>query len=100
MSWNKNTIRMTEVDATLKVLCKARIHYTLETLGFVGGRGLNDEGEGKYECRKLTYGDVVLMERMDCSSDCDADDYFVSLEFRKGEEPTFWELSFYAEDGE
>lgn len=96
MSWNKNTIRTTEVDATLKVLCKANIPYTLEVLGSVVGRGLNDDYNAfgdEYECRKLTYGDVVLIERMDCSSDCDSDDYFTSYEFQKGEEPKEWKLS-------
>jgi hypothetical protein len=108
MSYNKNTIRVTEVDATLKVLCKANITYTLEVLGSVVGLGMNDdtydregnEISGNYECRKLTYGDTVLMERMDCSSDCDSNDYFNSYEYKKGEEPETWELSVYIdEDG-
>ena len=38
------------------------------------------------------------MERMDCSSDCDSDDYFASYEFVKGKEPKEWELSVYADD--
>ena len=111
MSWNKNTIRITQVDTTLKVLCKANIPYTLELLGSVGGRGLNDDvwwdGEGNevdamYDCRKLTYGDTVLMERMDRSSDCDSDDFFTSYEFKVGEEPKEWELSVCVDedDGE
>lgn len=94
MSWDKNTIRTTEIDATLKVLNNAKIPYFLKVLGKVSGRGNNDEyPDGEYECRKLSYGDVVLMERMECTSDCDADDYFVSCSFLKGHEPKTWELS-------
>ena len=94
MSWNKNTIRTTEIDATIKALNHADVPYTVEVLGTVQGNGLNDDySDGVYECRKLTYGDVVLMERIERTSDCDMDDYFTSQEFKRGEEPAEWELS-------
>lgn len=104
MSWNKNTINASEVDATIKVLKKIGTPYQVEELGTVQGMGLNDDyfGSGEYNCRKLTYGNTVLMEQMSCHSDCDMDDYFVSVEFEKGKEPRKedWKLSVCVDDEE
>ena len=95
MSWNKNTVVMSSIDATVSTLNNVGVEYSLELLGEVAGNGLNDSygmGSGIYPIRKLTYGNKVLMEQMNRSDDCDADDYLVSIEFQKGEEPIVWPL--------
>jgi len=101
MSWNKNTINTSEVNAALVILKDTNTPYTLEVLGSVNGDGLNDDfGTGSYECRKLTYGGKVLMEHMIRTFDCDSDDCFTSVRFDKGKEPATkdWRLSYYQHD--
>jgi hypothetical protein len=103
MSWNKNTVVMSSVDAVVKTLNDVGVEYNLELLGEVSGCGLNDDygfGRDKYPIRKLTYGDKVLMEQMNRSSDCDCDDFLVSREFKRGDEPIVWPLEMCQDEEE
>lgn len=94
MSWDKNTVNVSEVDATVKVLNNVKIPYNITVLGEVEGDGWAD-GETKYKLRRLEYGNVVLLECMYRTHDCDSDDYLQSVEFPKDQEPKGWELEQY-----
>jgi len=104
MSWNKNTINRSTVDGTISVLKNLGTPYKVTILGRVMGLGLNDDifqedikgmlhRESKhYEIRKLKYKDVIILEKMVRSGDCDADDYIVSYEFKINNVPKNWKI--------
>ncbi len=108
MSYNKNTIKQTEIDAIIRVLQKTKAPYELSVLGRVIGRGINDEhggcpgmtADGYYEMRRLAYGDEVLLESIYRPLDCDADDIISSTIFHKDFEPTDWKLEIIEEEEE
>jgi hypothetical protein len=93
MSWDKNTIVRSSIDMVVSTLDNLSVPYSLETLGFVRGDGMNDDffddvtkeiTSKKYPIRKLSYQDVVIQEVMARSHDCDGDDFLDSKEFSKG----------------
>lgn len=95
MSWNKDTINVSEIDSTIRVLETLNEPYKLIILGEVMGLGLNDtlgHGQEEYPIRKLEFRDKVVLERMDRTEDCDADDYLVSFMFDKNKVPKKWKL--------
>lgn len=104
MSYNKNTINRSAVDATIQVLENLGTSYKVTKLGAVTGLGLNDEifeedmkeilhsEQRYYEIRKLEYKDVIILEKMIRNKDCDVDDYILSYEFKKGCEPKDWKI--------
>ena len=104
MSYNKNTINKSTVDATIKLLKELKIPYKVKILGQVMGLGLNDDIWGEdikeeihcdhkyYDIRRLEYRDVVILEKMIRNKDCDIDDYIMSYEFKKGLEPKDWKV--------
>ena len=88
MSWNKNTINLSKLDAIAVVLDLSKIKYKIEKLGEVIGMGLNDEFDrkDKYELRSLTYKDAfgkikVMAEQICRNKDCDSDDFIFSNTF-------------------
>ena len=100
MSWNKNTRGNTRIDDITEVLEENDISYTLEILGKVEARGLNDTYTGtKYYCiRKLTYQNFVIMEQMIREPDCDIDDIIIATKFYKDSVPDNWEIEEEIED--
>jgi len=85
---------MSAVDGTISVLKNLGTPYKVTELGRVAGCGLNDdyrEGDD-YPIRKLEYRDVVILEKMLRNPDCDIDDYIMSYEFVKGQEPEDWKI--------
>lgn len=80
MSWNKNTIH-SYLNDLVKVLDAANAPYSLTDRGIVGDFGLNEDGP--ITLRTLVYTNVVLMEQMQRTEDCDSDDYIVCLGFEK-----------------
>ena len=101
MSWNKNTICISNIDGIVEVLEEAGATYKMTTLGRVAGWGLNDTFENRkdYPIRKLEYGDKVILERMLRSHDCDVDDVITSFKFDKKDAPQNWEIEVFV-DGE
>jgi len=94
MSWNKNTIRRSEIDKTIELLKEFKVKYKLTTLGKVPGYGLNDAYEdiSEYEIRKLEYNDFVILEQMIRDPDCDMDDVISSFKFEKSKAPKNWKI--------
>ncbi len=94
MSWNKNTTTSTKIDDTIEILRENDIPYTLEILGKVEARGLNDTYTGTkyYNIRKLSYQNFVIMERMIRQPDCDIDDVIIAEKFNKDNIPEDWEI--------
>ena len=94
MSWNKNTMNISELPATIKVLEEMNIPYTKTVIGTVVGLGLNDDysESREYVLHKLEYKDVVILEQMVRTTDCDTDDWVQSARFKKGEEPKDWKI--------
>jgi len=98
MSWDKNTVIVSEIDKTIELLEEFNIKYKLTIIGTVEGYGLNDDlnmfdGVSKnYEIRKLEYKDKVIMEQMIRDEDCDANDYIVSRKFDKSKAPKKWKI--------
>lgn len=92
MSWNKNTRVESSVDATIEVLKKLSVPYTVTVLGTVIGMGLNDYDDKRYDIRRLQYRDTVLLEAMYRTEDCDSDDYLISYDFTLDTEPKAWKI--------
>ena len=97
MSWDKNTIVVSQIDQDLRLLEKFGIPYELKELGRVMGHGLNDCGDKFYSIRRLEFGDEVVLEQMHRTDDCDADDTIISMVFEKGKEPKEWPLEIMEE---
>jgi hypothetical protein len=109
MSWDKNTLNLSEVDSVMNTLRDLGEPFVLHVLGEVQGNGLNDdawEGEGEdahpvlkmYQIRKLEYKNVVLLEQMQRHPDCDVDDVILSFKFDKIEEPKEWKIEIMLQD--
>ena len=102
MSWNKNTISLSEIDSTMGVLKDLNVDFRCEEIGKVRGCGLNDYwnyelGEKYYSMRRLIYDDSVILEQMIRVNDCDVDDVIISSKFDKEKEPD-WEIEVKGEE--
>jgi len=93
MSWDKNTVRVSNLDAIKQTLDNLGVPYQLTTIGFVKGRGLNDEmlELPPHPIRRLQYGDRVVLEHIEQDADCDTDDIITSQEFALEKEPGDWQ---------
>jgi hypothetical protein len=86
----KNTTITSSVDATIRTLDLLAYPYELEVIGYVEGKGYNDntaEGPRVYPIRRLTYQTTVLRELMLVYLDADHDDMLVSREYTLENEP-------------
>lgn len=96
ISWNKNTLVLSDIDNTIEVLKETGTPYTLVEIGKVNGMGLNDDIQSddikQYPIRRLEYKTFVVLEQLQRTPDCDSDDWLISKKFKKGEEPKKWEL--------
>ncbi len=94
MSYNKNTVRVSEINKTIELLKEFKVKYKLTVLGKVEGYGLNDDykDDSTYEIRKLEYKDKVIIEQMVREEDCDSDDFITSKKFNKNKVPKKWKI--------
>ena len=92
MSWDKNTISFSDIDAVIDVLKDVGLDYKLSVMARVRGWGLNDDYTGKefWELRRLEYGNTVYLEKIEQDADCDVDDIITSSKFTKSTEPKDW----------
>jgi hypothetical protein len=111
MSYDKNTIDLSDIDNAIEILESLGIPYQVTILGKVIGHGINDciieYGEQPHEIRdkfyivrKLEYKSKVLIEQMQRTHDCDSHDFFVTLRFKKDEEPKNLPLEIYIDEKE
>ena len=106
MSWNKNTISMSEIDSIMGVLKEMNIDFKCEEIGKVRGCGLNDywncgpDEEKYYSLRKLAYDNFIILEQIIRANDCDIDDIITSSKFDKDKEPSDWEIEIVEEEDE
>ena len=91
MSWDKNTISVSWLDATKRVLDNLSIPYMLSSIGRFRGSGLNDDDDKMHELRRLQYKSKVILEYAELDADCDTDDVIHSEEFDRGSEPLDWQ---------
>ena len=85
MSWNKNTISASSIEATAKALHAVDVEYTLEVIGDTDGFGLNDQEDKKYHLKQLSFFDKrgvknVHRDQMQRTHECDSDDRIVTLD--------------------
>lgn len=90
MSWNKNTIVTSTVDATVEILTDLSYPYNLQIKRLIQGIGINDLEVREYPLRRLQYGKWVILEKMIRHSDCDIDDTIVSYKLTLEDEPKNW----------
>jgi hypothetical protein len=98
MSWNKNTISASKIDTTIELLKELGFKYNLTELGKVEGNGLNDIDNTNYPIRKLEYNQVVILEKMIRSEDCDENDIIRSFKFKKKDVPKKWKIEEISKD--
>jgi len=100
MGWDKSTIIRSDINTRIEFLKELGVEYKLTELGRVIGRGYNDGGsffgdtseDTHYPIRRLEYKDVVILEKMRRTFDCDEDDILESHKFEKGKEPKDWKI--------
>ena len=94
MSYNKNTVNWSYLDDIVRIWKDSGKEVKIEILGYVDGRGLNDNKDTKYPIRKAVNCDdgIVVIERMERTYDCDTDDVIKSYTFKVGEVPNDWEI--------
>lgn len=85
MSWDKNTVNCSKIDAMALILQAANLTYSLKEIGRVRGYGLNDfmdyESPGEiYPLRELVFENKRFVEQMRRCHDCDTDDTIISIE--------------------
>lgn len=109
MSYDKNTINMSSLDMVKEILGDLGYSYLLIVQVSVRGRGFNDsryhfENDDHtreydlrrlqyYNLRRLQYGNWVILERIERTADCDADDTITSHKFRLEDEPKDWKYT-------
>lgn len=91
MSWDKNTISMSHLDAYQEVLEELGIPYKLTVKRRITGRGCNDSDNRPYALRRLEYRHFVILEHIEQTADCDMDDVISSTKFLKEDEPQNWQ---------
>lgn len=96
MSWDKNTINCSHLNAVKQTLDNLGIEYCCTTIGRFSGRGTNDDPymdgtETLYFLQRLQYGTRVILEYAVLDADCDVDDVIHSSEFDLKDEPKDWE---------
>lgn len=101
MSWDKQTIHQSEVDAITKVLDILSVPYSVKIIGEALDRGgYMFDDEKPISLRRLEFVNRVVLERVIRTADCDADDTIVSEMFYVNQEPQKWELEItYDEEG-
>ena len=100
MSWNKNTLNISNLGSTIEILKDLDIPFNCEIIGKVQGMGLNDSDypDNYYNVRKLTYGNFVILEQMIRNGDGDFDDFITSSKFTKDKEPNDWQIEIISKD--
>jgi hypothetical protein len=110
MSWDKNTLNFSVINATLDILRDLGEPFVLSIIGNVMGNGINDEEWTKdedgdpypqlkyYPIHRLEYKNTVILEQIQRTQDCDCNDTIISFKFKKEEEPTNWEIDITLPD--
>ena len=98
MSWDKNTISISKLEAVKETLDGLNIPYQLSIIDTFRGRGLNDDPymdgtDTIYELKRLQYAEKVILEYVELDADCDVDDVIYSEQFKLGYEPEEWEAT-------
>lgn len=96
MSWNKNTVNLSDVPAILKLFDEIEYPYVLTELAEVYGNGLNDTDGQVYQIRKIEYTDSkgeqwVILEQFCRDCDCDMDDIIRAYKFVATNVPEDWQ---------
>ena len=93
MSWNKNTINMSALEAMRCMLEDLHEPYEVQVIAEFRGLGLNDDfaDDDMHQLRRLRYRDTVILEYVNMHSDCDTDDVISSRRFPLKDEPKDWQ---------
>jgi hypothetical protein len=93
MSWDKQTARQSGIPATVECLETLHIPYNLKLIGAVSDRAEWSSPDDEIGLYRLAYQDIIILERMERTSDCDTDDIVRSYVFAKTNDPTeTWEV--------
>ena len=93
MSWDKNTVNFSEIEATKDVLDNLGETYQESIIATFRPCGLNDDymGISSRNLRRLQYKNKVILEYVEVDADCDVDDVILSQQFDLQDEPTDWQ---------
>ena len=92
MSWCKNTINQSELNAVKRVLDHFKIMYKESIIAKFEGNGLNDmyKEDPTYYLRRLEYNNKIILEYVEINLNPDFDDIVKSTEFNLEDEPKDW----------
>jgi len=99
MSWDKQTINLSKLDAVRDTLEEVGVPFRESVIATFRGAGCNDPDYEMYDLKRLAYRDTVILEYVTMDSDCDANDYIQSIQFDLKDEPKHWAAVRMAGDG-
>jgi len=83
MSWDKNTINMSTIQSIIVILKQLNIKYKVTEIKKVSGMGNNDNPGDFYSLQKLEIKDMIYIDQMINTTDCDSDDTIITHKFSK-----------------
>ena len=83
MSWDKNTINMSIISDLIVLLVALKMKYKVTEIQRLPGRGNNDGPEDSYILKKLEVNNMIYIDQMLRTSDCDTDDTIITHRFNK-----------------
>jgi hypothetical protein len=83
MSWDKNTYDMSTIRDIIVLLDALQINYKLTKIKNVSGRGNNDNLDNSYTLQKLEVNNIIYIDQMIRTTDCDTDDTIITHKFLK-----------------
>jgi hypothetical protein len=103
MSWDKQTIIISEIDSLISLLSQLGVPYGLEKLGNVADNGTWSDPLKALTIRVLTYstnhdGLQTIVEQMQRTIDCDTNDTLVSIKNPKDFDAKSWKLEICSTD--
>jgi hypothetical protein len=102
MSWNKNTVNYSMIDAVIEIMDILKYPYKLENTKEVSDYGLNDDGS--IQLKSLLFMDTenqsyIIVEKIFRTSDCDFDDSIESVTMKLEEyDPDTFVFDYSEED--
>jgi hypothetical protein len=83
MSWDKNTLNNSIIPDIIVLLKAIKIKHKVTEIKRVLGHGCNDEIDTYYTLNKLEVSNMIYIDQIIRTADCDTDDTIITHKFSK-----------------